>query len=272
MKIGFHIENPSIFADSRFKAVEAGLKGGGVELYRLDSRESLIEGTEMVLSLGGDGTFLNTSHLVAEAGIPILGVNFGRMGFLSENVPEAVVEPILKGSYTIEDREMLRVCPDGPLPEGFWPYAINEAGLHRTDAGMLGIEASIGQTALPTYWADGLMVATGSGSTAYNLSAGGPICLPDAPVLLLTPIAPHNLGLRPLVVPSDKLITLSGSSRSGGLSLFMDNRSYSLESGTQVKITAAPFCLKKVNLGLNNFIDALRIRLFWGQDVRNMPR
>ncbi len=271
MKIGFHIENPPIFKDPRFAAVKEALEEGGVHLYPLDSRGDIREGTVMVLSLGGDGTFLSTAHLIAEAGIPILGVNFGRMGFLSENSPESVAGPILDGSYTIEDRGMLRVCPDAALPADFWPYALNEAGLHRISAGMLGIEASIGETALPTYWADGLMVSTGSGSTAYNLSAGGPICLPEAAVHLLTPIAPHNLGLRPLVVPSDKTIRLTATSRSGKASLLLDNRSYEVDSGAAMEVTSAPFCLRRVNLGQNSFIDALRIRLFWGQDVRNMP-
>ena len=271
MKIGFHIEHPAIFEDARFRALEAGLRAGGAELYGLDSREALREGTAMVLSLGGDGTFLSTAHLVAEAGVPILGVNFGRMGFLSENSPEAIVAPILEGRFTIEERAMLKVEPGCGMPADFWPYALNEAGLYRTAADMLGIDASIGDMALPTYWADGLMVATASGSTAYNLSSGGPICLPESEVLLLTAIAPHNLGIRPMVVPAGKVIRIAARARSGAVSLSMDNRCYGLPSGTPVSISSAPFRLKRVDLGLNTFIDALRERLFWGQDVRNMP-
>ena len=271
MKIGYHIERQAVAVDSRFKAVVSDLEKGGAELYRLDSRKELRESTDMVLSLGGDGTFLSTAHLVAEAGVPILGVNFGRMGFLSENRPEDVAAPILEGRFSIEERGMLRVSTDAGLPEEFWPYALNEAGLYRTGADMLGIEASVGGMSLPTYWADGLMAATGSGSTAYNLSAGGPICMPDAAVLLLTAIAPHNLGIRPLVVSSDKEIIMKGTARSGKVALSMDNRCYTVDSGTEIRISSAPFALRRVNLGLNNFLDALRIRLFWGQDVRNMP-
>ena len=125
---------------------------------------------------------------------------------------------------------------------------------------------------LPTYWADGLMAATASGSTAYNLSAGGPICTPEAPVLMLTAVAPHNLGIRPLVVPSDKSILMKGTARSGRMSLSLDNRCYSVPTGTSIRISSAPFSLRRVNIGPDNFIDALRERLFWGQDVRNMPR
>ena len=165
---------------------------------------------------------------------------------------------------------MLQVSSSSPVSGEFWPYALNEAGVYRSGADTIGIQASVGGMELPTYWADGLMAATSSGSTAYNLSAGGPICLPDAEVLLLTPVAPHNLGLRPLVVPVGKTITMKGNSRSGRLSLSLDNRRHEIPSGTEISISTAPFRLRLVDLGQENFIDALRIRLFWGQDVRNM--
>ena len=265
MKIAFHIGDPSIPGDARFKALSEALRGGGVELY-----PDIRPGTTMVLSIGGDGTFLGTARMVAEAGIPILGVNFGRLGFLSENKPELVAAPILEGRYTIKERAMLEVSAGCSVPGDFWPYALNEAGVYRSGADTVGIQATVGGMELPTYWADGLMAATSSGSTAYNLSAGGPICLPDAEVLLLTPVAPHNLGLRPLVVPAGKAITMKGSSRSGRLSLSMDNRRHEIPSETEISIRTAPFRLRLVDLGQESFIDALRIRLFWGQDVRNM--
>ena len=270
MKIAFHIGDPSIPGDARFKALSEALRGGGADFYPASVREDLLPGTSMVLSIGGDGTFLGTTRMVAEAGIPILGVNFGRLGFLSENKPERVAAPILEGSYTIKERAMLQVSSSSPVSGEFWPYALNEAGVYRSGADTIGIQASVGGMELPTYWADGLMAATSSGSTAYNLSAGGPICLPDAEVLLLTPVAPHNLGLRPLVVPVGKTITMKGNSRSGRLSLSLDNRRHEIPSGTEISISTAPFRLRLVDLGQENFIDALRIRLFWGQDVRNM--
>lgn len=271
MKIAFHIENPSIPGDARFKALCEALRDGGAEFYPAAVIGDIRPGTAMVLSIGGDGTFLGTTRMVAEAGIPILGVNFGRLGFLSENKPELVAAPILSGSYTIKERAMLQVSANAPVSDGYWPFALNEAGLYRIGADTIGIQASIGGMELPAYWADGLMAATSSGSTAYNLSAGGPICLPDAEVLLLTPVAPHNLGLRPLVVPAGKTITMKGSSRSGRLTLSLDNRSHEISSETEISIRMAPFRLRLVDLGQENFIDALRIRLFWGQDVRNMP-
>ena len=270
MKIAFHIGDPSIPGDARFKALSEALRSGGAEFYPAAVREDILPGTSMVLSIGGDGTFLGTTRIVAEAGIPILGVNFGRLGFLSENKPERVAAPILEGSYTIKERAMLQVSSSSAVSGEFWPYALNEAGVYRSGADTIGIQASVGGMELPTYWADGLMAATSSGSTAYNLSAGGPICLPDAEVLLVTPVAPHNLGLRPLVVPVGKTITMKGNSRSGRLSLSLDNRRHEIPSGTEISISTAPFRLRLVDLGQENFIDALRIRLFWGQDVRNM--
>lgn len=271
MKIGYHIGNPSISENSRFKDVISGLEAGGVEVYPIPCRESLQSGTDMVLSFGGDGTFLNTAHLVSEEGIPILGVNFGRLGFLSENSPENVVAPLLSGEYTIEERAILRADVSGLDIPSYWPYALNEISLHRKSAEMLGIDASVSGMRLPTYWADGLLVATATGSTAYNLSVGGPICPPDTKVMLLTPVAPHNLGLRPLVVSDDKEIELNAKSRSGALTLTLDNRTYEIPSGVTVSVKTAPFCLKRVNLAMHSFIDALRSRFFWGQDVRNMP-
>jgi len=269
MKIGYHMDNPALAGDPRFRDIVAGFEAGGVEVYRIQCRSCVQQGTDMVLSIGGDGTFLSTTHLVSEAGIPILGVNFGRMGFLSENSPENVVAPVLEGKYFIEDRAMLQVT--GFTAPGFWPYALNEVSLNRLGAEMLGIDVSVDGNPLPTYWADGLLVASSSGSTAYNLSAGGPICTPDSKVMLITPVAPHNLGLRPLVVSPDKTISLSGQSRSGQLALSLDNRTYEVPAGTEIRVGAAPFCLRRVNLRQHSFIDALRIRFFWGQDVRNMP-
>jgi len=134
---------------------------------------------------------------------------------------------------------------------------------------MLGVDVEVNGNHLPTYWADGLLVATSAGSTAYSLSAGGPICLPDAPVRLITPVAPHNLNLRPLVIPANAEVVLRGKSRSGNMILSMDNRSYTIPCGTVVRVATAPFPLRRVSLGKSNFIDALKSRFFWGQDVRN---
>ena len=224
----------------------------------------------MLLSFGGDGTFLTASRIVCEAGVPILGVNLGRMGFLSDNELGSVVEPLLAGSYTVEEREMLEVridCPDAPA---VFPYALNEVAFRRSGAGTLGVGVSLDGAPLPTYWCDGLLVSTSTGSTAYSLSVGGPICPPNVEVLILAPIAPHNLNVRPLVVSKDSVVELQAIDRKNrSVLLSVDNRDYVVPAGARVTVRCAPFALRRVTFGKSSFIDALRSKLFWGEDVRN---
>ena len=269
MKVAWYIKKEALTGDARVESLLSELRDGGVDLYPLRSRADVRPGTDLLISFGGDGTFLSAAHRVADAGIPILGVNLGRLGFLSSHRAENVAAHILSGDYVVVERTMLQVSVEGFQIENFWPYAVNEAGLHRADADTLGIDASIDGTPLPVYWADGLLVSTSSGSTAYSLSAGGPICMPAAGVLLLTPVAPHNLNLRPMVVPSCSVLTLKSRSRSGEAVLTVDNRNYTIPDGAVVEVRQAPFKLRKVCLDGDSFIDALRSRLFWGQDVRN---
>ena len=269
MKIGYYIKKSTLKGESRIEKFLSRLSDAGVSLYEIPSEGTVQPDTVMVLSFGGDGTFLSVVHLVAEQGVPILGINFGRMGFLAANTADAAAEAILSGKWEVEELDMLRVsCLGTGIPD-FWPYAVNELSLHRDTAEMLGVDVEVNGNHLPTYWADGLLVATSAGSTAYSLSAGGPICLPDAPVRLITPVAPHNLNLRPLVIPANVEVVLRGKSRSGNMILSMDNRSYTIPCGTVVRVATAPFPLRRVSLGKSNFIDALKSRFFWGQDVRN---
>ncbi|MBQ9311248.1 MAG: NAD(+)/NADH kinase [Bacteroidales bacterium] len=269
MKIGYYIKKQSLKGDSRIEGLLGRLSEGGAELYAISSAADIRPDTALVLSFGGDGTFLSAAHRVAEAELPILGVNFGRMGFLSGNRPEDVADAVLSGSYTIENQDILEVDCGDARPAGFWPYAVNEVCIHRVNAEMVGVDVSLDGEELPTYWADGVLVATSTGSTAYSLSAGGPICIPSADVRLITPVAPHNLNLRPLVAPSDSVVCMSARARSGEVLLTLDNRSYTIPCGARVKVGKAAFVLKKVKLAKSNFIDALRSRFFWGQDVRN---
>ena len=268
MKIAYYIKKESLHEDAEVLSL-LGRLGGCASLYELKDSRDLQPSTDILLSFGGDGTFLSAAHRVAEAGIPILGVNLGRLGFLSEYRPDDVAACLTDGSWTVEERDMLRVELEGVDIPSFWPYALNEVSLHRTDPEMIGVDVTIGEDRLPAYWADGVLLATSSGSTAYSLSAGGPICTPDARVRLLTPVAPHNLNLRPLAFPCDRVVTLTGRSRSGRLTLTLDNRSCEIPERCTVRVDGAPFRLKRVRLGRSNFIDALRSRFFWGQDVRN---
>jgi NAD+ kinase len=148
-------------------------------------------------------------------------------------------------------------------------YALNEITVHRSGAAMLAVEVDIDGVTLPTYWADGLIVSTSSGSTAYSLSAGGPIVLPDSKVLIITPIAPHNMNVRPLVIPDSSRISLRVCSRDNEVIYTSDNRSQKIEEGSELEISLAQFSLKRVRLNKSDFINALTQKLYWGEDVRN---
>ena len=253
MIFAYFLKDKSLELDPRVLGLLADLGAQGFDVYPVRTKEDVREGTEMLLSFGGDGTFLSAAALALEASLPILGVNFGRLGFLSENKPESVADALARKDYSIQRRGLVKVAGlcggDGPQ------LALNEVSVLREGAAMLGVDVEVDSLPLPTYWADGLLVATSSGSTAYSLSAGGPICLPDSRVLIITPIAPHNLNVRPLVVPDS--------------SETADNRNYDVPSSASLCLSAVPGALQVVVLGGSNFIGALKARLLWGGDVRN---
>ncbi len=269
MKIAYLIKKKSLKGDASVDALLAGLREGAVEVY--DIKTGLKENTDLLLSFGGDGTFLSAAGLACREGVPVMGINLGRLGFLSENDVNLVLEPILRKTYNIEERSMLEVKVEGAAPEGFFPYALNEVVVRRQGTGTLALDVILDSEPLPTYWADGMLVSTSSGSTAYSLSVGGPICRQDVDAFILAPIAPHNLNLRPLVLPQSAEFRICGTDRKGArLSLSLDNRDYLIESGTIVDVTAAPFKLKRAVIGESHFIKALREKLLWGEDVRNI--
>lgn len=268
MKIALYIKKKALVADQSVMAFAEKLKQAGCEVY--DVATGLQAGTDMLLSVGGDGTFLSSSRIVAEAGVPVLGVNLGRLGFLSEAKLDGICEPLISGDWAVEEREMLHVRTVGFEIKDFWPYALNEVSFHRTGAGILESDVVINGNSLPTYWSDGMLVSTSSGSTAYSLSVGGPICMPDVEAFIVSPIAPHNLNVRPLVVASSASISVKVRSKDDKLALMaLDNRDFLIPTGASVEICAAPFKLRRVVLGKSNFIGALRSKLFWGEDVRN---
>ena len=271
MKIAIYTGKREAEADSALHELWDELKAGGCRLSFLGEGEVPQEDTDMLLSVGGDGTFLSASMLAASKDIPVMGVNLGRLGFLSENRPSSVAAAILSGEYTVESRAMLKAdVQTGNEALDAWPYALNEFTVHRAGAAMLEVEVTLDGVQLPTYWADGLIVSTSSGSTAYSLSAGGPIALPEARVLIVTPIAPHNLNVRPLVVPDSAQIVLRVHSRDENVVFTADNRTALVPSDTEITIGVAQFSLKRVRLNRSNFIDALTEKLFWGEDVRNI--
>ena len=272
MRIAAYLGNTGLERDARLVSLLSSLEDAGCGVCLADSRSGIPGNTDFLLSVGGDGTFLSAAALVGDSGIPVLGVNLGRLGFLSENRPETVAAALLKGEYTIESRTLLGTClsvPTGNASMDDRPFALNEVTVHRYGGAMLGVDVTVDGSALPTYWADGLLVATSSGSTAYSLSVGGPIVLPESKVLIIAPIASHNLNVRPLVVPDTSNIVIGLQSRDDRVILTMDNRSAEISPDMKIGISMAQFSLKRVRLNSSDFINALTSKLFWGEDIRN---
>ena len=272
MKIGYFILNENLRGDARMQALLSELESATFEIYEIRTKSDVRPETDLVLSMGGDGTFLSAAHVVADIGLPILGVNFGRIGFLCENRPEAVRKALLEGDFRIEYRTVLNATLKGPEARrtiGMLPYSVNEVSLHRTGSSVLGIHVCVDGEPLPTYWADGLIVATSSGSTAYSLSVGGPICMPDTKVLVVAPIAPHNLNVRPIVLPETAKVDISFESRDGRATMSTDNRVVEIQPDWSIHVEMAQFSLKRIRLAQSGFVKALTSRLFWGEDMRN---
>ena len=272
MKVAVFLRNRRLENDARYIGLVGKFVSNGCTVYEIREDRRIEPGTDLFVSVGGDGTFLSSAAIVGDAGIPVLGVNLGRLGFLSENTVDEAVDEIMSGKYSIEERSMLKaVFTDGAGDglQDICPYALNEITVHRAGPAMLGVDVSIDGNPLPTYWADGLLVATSSGSTAYSLSAGGPIVMPESKVLIVSPIAPHNLNVRPLVVPDTSNISLSLRARDEKVFFTIDNRSMEVSTGLKMEISRAQFSLKRVRLSSSNFIKALTTKLFWGEDIRN---
>lgn len=224
-------------------------------------------------SIGGDGTILKAVAFVADLGIPIVGINTGRLGFLASIQKEEVTESlssILEGDYIISERTLLTVetQPDGgEIPLNF---ALNEVAVNRRNtSAMIRVDTWINDKYLTSYWSDGLIIATPTGSTGYSLSCGGPILEPSSNTFLLTPIAPHNLSARPLVIPDTAVLTLEISGREESFLLSLDARTSTVQSEVKIRIRKAPFTIKLLQLHDDSFIQTLRKKLLWGEDKRN---
>lgn len=227
---------------------------------------------DFIFSVGGDGTFLHSVLNIRNFDIPVIGVNGGRLGFLadiSENQVRDALAKIMNGNFSVVERSMLQV--DFVSKTNFdFKYALNEMTVLKTDtSSMINISAYLDKELLNNYWADGLIVATPTGSTAYSLSVGGPILTPDSENFVITPLAPHNLTVRPLVVPDKYEITLKVEGRGANFLISIDFRSVSVDFGTEIKIRKAGFKLKTLQLPELTFFNTLRNKLMWGYDKRN---
>ncbi len=220
---------------------------------------------EIALSLGGDGTFLRTAQWAAPYGVPILGVNAGHLGYLADFTPETFLGSTL-ADVVVEHRMMLKVECSAELPDDFIPFAVNEVALLRRDtASMISVHAQLNSYELTTYRGDGLIVSTPTGSTGYNLSVGGPIIEPTAPVMVISPVAPHALTMRPLVVNASSKIFMTADSRADGCLLSLDSRVLPIPIDSQVSVSKAEFPLLLVHRQGYGFVSTLRSKLLWGQ-------
>lgn len=225
----------------------------------------------IALSIGGDGTFLRTAQRVGEKEIPILGINTGHLGYLADvtvNEANDKLQNLLDGKYHVESRTMIAVTsPDARLD--LWRYALNEVAILKEDtSSMIEMEATVDDSHLATYLADGLIVSTPTGSTGYNLSVGGPIVAPSAPVWAISPVAAHSLTMRPLIVADDSVISVTTRSRSETYRISLDGRSQTLPVGTTIEMRRAPFVTRVIQRLDHRFTDTLRSKLLWGIDKR----
>lgn len=234
--------------------------------------EDLSPEVELIFSIGGDGTFIETVSIIRERAIPVIGINSGRLGFLAniakEDLPNAL-HHIFEGRYDIEERSLIELIkPDHLFPE--FNFALNEITLHKLDtASMITVQTYVDGVFLNSYWADGIIIATPTGSTAYSLSAGGPITYPGSEVFIVSPIAPHNLTVRPIVLPDNLTITCRIEGRSPRYLASLDRRSTHFEAGTEFTIKRAGFKVKMIKLAYQDFFSTLRHKLMWGADKRN---
>ncbi len=226
---------------------------------------------DYMVSLGGDGTFLDSVAFVQESNIPIMGVNFGRLGFLANiSIPEMnnAIDLLFAGRYNVEKRSMLEVVSETNFFQSF-PYGLNDFTIQKSGTAMLNINTYIDNEYLSTYWADGLIISTPTGSTAYSLSVGGPIVNPNLSAFILSAIAPHHLTVRPLVIPDTSTLRLEASGRDGKVLLSLDSRNIICESPITIQLKKAPFSANVICLEGTTFHRTLREKLLWGIDKRN---
>lgn len=229
---------------------------------------------DLLISIGGDGTILRAATYVRDSGIPILGINAGRLGFLAkvqkENI-EQFLQIVLEKKYTLSERTLLSLeCSPENEQINELNFAMNEVTVSRKDTtSMITIDTSLNGEHLNSYWADGLIISTPTGSTGYSLSCGGPVLTPEVKGLVITPIAPHNLNARPLVIPDDTEIKLKVSGREEQYLVSLDSRIATLNNNAELTIKKTPFKIKMVEIPDETFLKTLRNKLLWGEDKRN---
>ncbi len=266
-------ENAEVFFESFFLATLTSEKNIGV-YPTFNQKHGLDASFDMFVSFGGDGTILRATTYVRDLGIPLIGVNTGRLGFLSTFAKEdvsKVVSCFVNGEYTVQARSLVQISSLVGIPEfSELNFALNEVTVSRKDTtSMITVETYLNGEYLTSYWADGLIISTPTGSTGYSLSCGGPVIEPSARSLVLTPIAPHNLNARPLVVSDDTEIRISVSGREDNHLVSLDSRIATVKNGTELMINKASFTINMIQYNTESFLYTLRNKLLWGEDRRN---
>jgi NAD+ kinase len=226
---------------------------------------------DLMISIGGDGTILDAVTILRDSNIPIVGINTGRLGFLasiSKTQIENALKQILKGNYSIEKRSLLKIETSSHIFNDF-PYSLNEITVQKIDSAMITVHVYIDNEFLNTYWADGLIVSTPTGSTAYSLSVGGPIIIPNSGNFVIAPISPHNLTVRPIVLPDTSKLKLKLEARSSNYIASLDHRSIMINNSEEITISKADFNIHLIKLKDTSFYKTLRNKLMWGADRRN---
>ncbi|MFL9481815.1 NAD kinase [Chitinophagaceae bacterium LWZ2-11] len=236
------------------------------------SSEDLDDETDCLISLGGDGTMLDSVTLVRDKGIPLLGINFGRLGFLASISKEEVataVDAIVNRTFVVDKRSLIHLDASVPL-FGNDPFALNEFAIHKRDTSpMIKVHTYLNGEFLNSYWADGLIVSTPTGSTGYNMSCNGPIIFPESPCFVITPVAPHNLNVRPIVIADTDIISFEIEGRSDQFICSLDARREIVDKSIQLAVKKENFHINLVRLNENSFLSTLRTKLTWGLDKRN---
>ncbi len=242
------------------------------KISTFSNSDDLLGSIDFIISLGGDGTLLDTVALVRDKNIPVLGINFGRLGFLASiGVKELhiAVQSLVKRTFVVDKRSLIHLDASKVLFDDV-PYGLNEFAIHKTDTSpMIKIHTYLNGEFLNTYWADGLIVSTPTGSTGYSLSCSGPVVFPESTSFVITPVAPHNLNVRPIVVPDNNIISFEVEGRSESFICALDSRKEIVDKKIQLAVRREAFTLSLVRLNENNFLQTLRSKLSWGLDTRN---
>jgi NAD+ kinase len=238
----------------------------------LEPADSLKGFIDLFLTLGGDGTLLDTVTLICNSGIPVIGINFGRLGFLAsinKNDIGDAIQAVATKNFTIDSRELICINSDAKI-FGRENFALNDITIHRRDdSAMITTHVSLNGEFLNSYWGDGIIISTATGSTAYSLSCGGPIIHPGAESLLLTPVSPHNLNVRPIVLPDSSVLSFEVMSRGSNYLVSCDSRTAAIDRSIRFEVKKAGFQLNLVRLNNESYLSTLRNKLLWGLDARN---